>query len=224
MQLSLNGKKLPVQQPNDKKRATWKVFLQPGANLLQVTAVHKGVRVTDQTTIEYRLLPKELRKDWDGSPLAVNVGSASQYIDPAGEVWVDDRPYTSGSFGHIGGKLSWFNRKEVITHTQDEPLFYSFQDSIQAYRFDVPDGHYRITLRFAEPAMDSKVKRHFTVGVASAPALRWEYPGSTAIALSQAWSKTLVAEATNNKGIQVDFYAQQGNTLLNGIRIERINE
>ena len=83
--------------------------------------------------------------------LAVNVGSNAQYADDEGIVWLEDRPYAPGSFGYVGGTRGLLAREIVITDTRQTPLYSTYRAGLSAYRFDVPDGEYAVTLLFAEP-------------------------------------------------------------------------
>ncbi|PRD49307.1 malectin domain-containing carbohydrate-binding protein [Sphingobacterium haloxyli] len=93
----------------------------------------------------------------------VNSGGPA-YTDRFEQHWMADQPYTN----EVGwGSISWADSYEDISSTfasqrrifdpikgvADWPLFQTFRYGLDklAYRFDVPDGKYRVELYFAEP-------------------------------------------------------------------------
>lgn len=216
--LTINGVKQKNQTVNDMKKASWKVNFKDGLNTVVATSNINGKAVSDQVVITYKAYNAKLTTL--PNPLCVNVGSAAQYADPAGNIWIEDREYQKGSFGYVGGKAKNFDRKDPIMHTQDEPMYYSYMDSLSAYKFDVPDGQYRVTLFMAEPSKIGVGERVFSVKVngetvAKDIDLKKEY------GFAEAASKSFVAKAANGNGIEIKFEFIKGNAVLNGIAIER---
>lgn len=85
--------------------------------------------------------------------LAVNVGSNCSYTSPVSRLtWVEDREYTPGSWGRIGGKDKSYTSE--IKGTEDNPLFQTEARNIKGYRFDVPDGEYELELGFADNSLN----------------------------------------------------------------------
>ena len=93
----------------------------------------------------------------------VNSGGPA-YTDSFGQKWMADQPYTE----HTGwGSVSWADNYDDITSvfasqrrifdpikgTANWPLFQTFRYGLDqlAYRFDVPNGTYRVELFFSEP-------------------------------------------------------------------------
>jgi hypothetical protein len=77
----------------------------------------------------------------------VNAGGA-QYTDSTGKVWLADQAYTPGSWGYVGGQA--YATTHAISGTLDPTLYQSERFAMSAYRFDVPNGRYQVTLRTAE--------------------------------------------------------------------------
>ena len=215
--LTVNGKSIGTKKPNDINKVSWQVQLQDGAN--EITASAKtGTRIyTDHLTIGYKAYDADLRGQ---QSIAINTGSNAQYLDAAGLVWIEDRPYHAGSFGYTGGTPKAFDRKDVIMNTDDEPMYYSYLDSIQSYRFDVADGRYRLTFCFAEAQRIGRGERVFDVVVNGETVVSGLDLAATA-GFAQAVVKTIVTTARNGGGVQVRFVAAKGNPVLNGIRLER---
>lgn len=92
----------------------------------------------------------------------VNCGGPS-YTDSFGQQWLADQTYDStaawGSYSWADdyGISSFFASQrrtfDPIKGTSDWPLFQTFRYGLDqlAYRFDVPDGKYRVELYFSEP-------------------------------------------------------------------------
>ena len=217
--LQVNGASLQTQNVNDLKRATFQVNLRDGANQLTATSKINGKTVIDNLTILYKAYDPQL-KEFSGS-LSINAGSNAQYTDPSGNVWIEDRPYAAGGFGYTGGHFKVFDRKDVIKNTDHEPMMYSYLDSLSGYRFDVPDGKYQVTLYLAEPAKLNKGDRVFSVSinneeVISRLDLTEQYGFATTVV------KTIVVNAKNGAGVQVQFSSVKGNAVLSGIQLEKV--
>jgi beta-galactosidase len=214
--LSVNGIVQKSQAVNDLKRATWKVVLKDGSNLITATTKINGRTITDNFTIEYRAYDAKLATF--SKHLSINTGSDAQYVDPSGNVWIEDRAYQPGSFGYTGGQFKNLDRKDVIKNTVHEPMLYSYLDSVQGYRFDVPDGDYRITLSFAEPSRLKKGDRVFSVTANDQAVIR-ELDLADEYGFATATTKTFIVKAINGEGVQLRFIPQKGNAILNGIQI-----
>ncbi len=220
--LSLNGKTISTAKCNDINKCSWQVQLQPGKNIVIATAKKGKLLFTDQVEIYYSGYAANLR---DASQpfqsLSINVGSVSQYQDASNNVWVADHPYQKDGFGRIGGNIRNFDRKDVLLGTEDEPLLYSFADSLQSYQLDVPDGQYEVTLAFAEPDRLQKGDRVFDVIINDQPVL-------SAVDLTAQYGfaraatfKSVVTAA--GKGITIRFNPLKGAAILNGLRINKLN-
>jgi hypothetical protein len=83
------------------------------------------------------------------TPLLVNAGGAS-YTDTSGRLWQADQAYTAGGWGYVGGQK--YSYAIPINGTDDDKLYQSehYWNESGSYIFDVPNGTYRITLKFAE--------------------------------------------------------------------------
>jgi hypothetical protein len=82
----------------------------------------------------------------------VDCGSDSDYVERLGRRWLADREYTPGSWGYFGWKPVWSTGR-AIEGTDDDGMYQSQRfgngGSVRYY-FDVPNGSYRVELRFAE--------------------------------------------------------------------------
>jgi hypothetical protein len=86
-----------------------------------------------------------------GSVVRVNVGGPS-YRDKEGLMWEGDRGYHRGSWGCANLPATDVMRTtDVVSGTDDPLLFQTIRVGEEiVYRFDVPNGTYRVRLLFAE--------------------------------------------------------------------------
>ena len=99
----------------------------------------------------------------------VNAGGAT-YTNANGDVFATDRPYGAGPFGYLGAS-SIRTTKSAIDGTDDDPLYQAMRQGMTGYSFDVPDGRYRVDLRFAEIVAKKAGARVFTVSIEGQPVL-----------------------------------------------------
>ena len=78
-----------------------------------------------------------------------------------GTAYVADQAFDTGGFGYVGGTEE--STTEPIEGTDDDALYQNVRSGMEAYRFTVPEGHYRVTLRFAELSADADFERVFDV-------------------------------------------------------------
>ena len=78
----------------------------------------------------------------------VHAGSAVAYVDSQGLTWSPDRSYVDGSWGYTTGAAR--SSTTVVANTVDDPLYQKWRELRGEYRFTVPNGAYRVTLKFAE--------------------------------------------------------------------------
>jgi hypothetical protein len=82
-----------------------------------------------------------------GATVRVNAGGG-RYVDSAGGVWEADQLYVAGSWGYLDGGT--YATTDAIANTSDPVLYQSERFNMTGYRFDVPNGRYRVTLKLAE--------------------------------------------------------------------------
>jgi beta-galactosidase len=174
--------------------------------------------------------------------LAVNVGSNCFFIDPINNTtWFPDQEYKMGGFGYVGGEVfrsseTRIGHQSEVNLTRNVPLYQTFRFGLTDYKFDVADGEYEVELHFSD--LESKNQKsiydvndkednikeisEFNVSVndnkvleSFSPAL--QYGGLNAIV------KTFVVTSKQHKGLSISFESVKGNTLLNAIKIRRLN-
>lgn len=217
--LSANGKSLGTKKPNDIKKITWDVPLKDGDNILIATG-KKGKRIIqDQVVVDMDYYSTDLtNEDEPFTQLMVNVGSNAQFIDDSEVIWIEDRPYEKGSFGHIGGTPTFFGRKDIIRGTQKEPLYYTYQDSLSGYKFDVPQGKYEVVLHFIEPEVLEVGDRVFDIIINNKIVIN-DFDLYAEAGFGWAINKKYIVAVEGEEGINIKFNYQVGAPLLNGIEI-----
>lgn len=239
VELFLNNVSLGVKVISNNK-AVWEVPFAQGMNQLEARGVRNGVVCKDASTVHFTFQPGDVRKIDDAFELGVNVGSNCFFTDDAsGFTWLPDQPYKPGSWGYVGG-VEFTNTpgrigiQTAIIATHNVPLFQTMRAGMEAYKFDVPDGQYEITLGFAEPgakpefiindigydANKTKDNSVFDVSINGVAKLKdlnllETYGAVTAV------EKKYIIDVKNNTGVTVNFRSVKGPALLSAIKIKR---
>jgi len=110
----------------------------------------------------------------------VNTGGPA-FIDANGLYYLADKQYKSGSWGYVeSGTSTYVNASAVIKNASgipvaDQTLYQTerYKGAAYSYRFDVPNGLYQVTLKFAEiyPPTCNLGARIFNVIIENNPAL-----------------------------------------------------
>ncbi|MEV4351043.1 glycoside hydrolase family 2 TIM barrel-domain containing protein [Actinoplanes sp. NPDC049596] len=147
VELFHNGKSLGEKPTDSIGHVSWMVSFTDGRNRLHA----RGGRLTDDATVHFTYHAPQPTPAFHR--LSVSAGAIVQYVDPDGTVWLEDREYTPGGWGAVTGDFTggygWM-KNNWVDGTDEDPLYQTYRKGMTAYRFDVPDGRYRVTLRFAE--------------------------------------------------------------------------
>jgi hypothetical protein len=85
------------------------------------------------------------------------------YVDQAGDTWPADRAYGQGGWGYGGGIARWSSN--AVSGTEDDDLYRAYRESPGSYRFDVDNGDYAVTLRFAEFVVNKASSRRMRITI-----------------------------------------------------------
>jgi beta-galactosidase len=226
VEMFLNGKSLGVKTV-DKYCATFRVPFVNGENLLELKSIGSSSPLTDYLRVNFEMQPYALSETKTAfHEMAVNCGSYCFLNNDKQNnfLWLPDKEYTKGSWGYIGG--SYYKRNNdilgtpyTIFNTDLNPLFQTKLVGLNAYRFDVPDGEYELTLCWAIYPGENSV---FDVNINHQQMIqnldfKKQYGVCKAVSIRY---RVLVSDS---KGLQVDFVPKEGKAFLNGVSLRKVN-
>ena len=246
VELSLNGKSIG-KNPVIDNIAQFNVPFINGLNRLVALAESEIGIISDQQKIDFRAIPFNLKDNKNPfTEINVMLGSKRYFEDKTESViWIPEKEYTSGSWGYIGGKPYEKRTKYGsqpasdldILGTNNDPVFQTMRVGIEAFKMDVPDGEYTVSLYFAELQSNKEReasvyslgndgltenfdKRIFDIDINELNLvqnldLTKEYGEHRAVV------KKFIVEVSNGEGISVNFEKKVGEPILNAIRIYR---
>jgi beta-galactosidase len=183
------------------------IHLQPGSNDLRATADIGGTAVTD--SLQWTL---------SGTPSVVRIKSG----DLSGSVAADHQRYGSDMY-FSGGEGKGVNKpdtpddKRIEVAAPDPRLYDSFREGAFSYRVPVPNGRYRIILKFAEPAAGAG-ERLFDVLVNGKPVLKRFDIAAAADGKLRAVDKSFQANAQQG-ALLIEFRPVKGAALVSALSI-----
>jgi beta-galactosidase len=222
--LYVNGKSVGKKKTNGIAKATWKVLLKDDKNKIIANAVVNKKLVTDTSFISYKMYDTLLNnfesiQNTDRT-LRINCGSNAQYMDNDKNIWIEDKPYSKGSFGYTTASPSFISLKGKITNTNKTPLLYTYLNDVKSYRLDMPDGDYEIELFFAEPEFHEAGKRVFDVLINNNKVLT-DFDLNKEASYCEAVTKKFIVVYQNNEGIEIKFDNKKGKAIINGIAVRK---
>jgi beta-galactosidase len=221
IELYLNGKSLGVKSVDTSKILEWEIEFEFGNNTLEARGKYNDIEYSDRVEILFKALPATLRNASSSfDELAVNVGATNQYIDEGGCVWESDRPYANDGWGFIGGDARNYGKSEAILNTDEDPVYQTFREGLQAYCFDVPGGDYEIELRFVEYSIKNSGERVFDVQFNN-KILFENLDLVKQFGYLHAGSRIFIVHIDQKQGLEIRFDSKLGKTVLSGIRIKK---
>jgi len=243
VQFTVNNQIIGVKTIENGK-AEFDVPLTSGTNKLEVSGIENQINIEDFQLLNVEIIPANLKNDkLKFKQIHINVGAHFDFTDTQGNVWLTDQEYTAGSWGYVGGKVfksGWLvGTGKDIFGTDEDPLFQTQMDSIQAYKLDVPDGNYEITFCFAELlsskemetllynlGSDAQNKQKLTNRIFSISANGKTVLDKLNIAQQNGEQRaaihTVIFTVTGGKGLELKFLPIQGNPILNGLKVRKI--
>lgn len=237
--LSVNGEHAADVTPVDYQEEV-QVNLREGTNVIEVFSDSK---VLDRIEIENKIIPKEFNFS-NNIDIAVNVGSEASFFDTKNQVlWIADQHYNHNRWGSIGGKkyitegfLSKPGISKNINGTVNDPLFQTFNEGIDSYYFEIPNGVYQLSLLFQEyqePNSDQSVvynlnqisensinnqERIFDI-YANGQMIKSNLNILNEVGSLNALQLDFEIPLEGGKGLKIDFKPLSGKPILSGIRI-----
>jgi len=217
--------------------AEFELALEEGKH--SIKAISGEATHTRNLEVKYR---ENLISNIGKQPISVNVGSHSDFIDEeTGEIWISDQAFSENSFGFVGGKVFQQSKDKFngtaanIKLTEKEPLFQTMREAMEAYKFEVPAGKYKISLLMTEPNRSASTESIYNLGsdekksstetrifdifingrlVEKELNLAAEYGILHAVELNY--------EVTTDDNIEIIFSSKSGKPILSGIRLEKL--
>jgi beta-galactosidase len=232
LQLSCNGKVITPTSNGDGKFIFNVPFKEGNNNLFCKSGDGK---LSDVLNVHYSFIDSSniaTNKSW--RQLNFDVGQSRTFFTDtkSGEQWLPGKKYSKGSWGFVDGEVwnkwpspSWNGIREgihkPIANTNNETLYQTFVEGLTAWKADLPDGRYRVKLLLCEPftpAQRNNVDRMMDISLNGELLmanlnLEKNYGVLSAVDLE----KELTIK--NGKGLNIEFSATSGKTILNGISI-----
>lgn len=99
----------------------------------------------------------------------LHAGGAA-YTDVSGGLWSADQAYSPGGFGYVSGTS--YSTVNSIAATSDPGLYQSMRQFPGLnYKFTLPNGMYRVTLKFAELYFTAPGQRVFNASIQGSPVI-----------------------------------------------------
>lgn len=221
VELLHDGKSLGVQNIGNGRVAVWDVPFHDGRNdIVAVGQDTAGRRVQDEVKIAFAYNAPQLSDpSVPFDRLALSAGAIVQYTDPDELVWIEDREYTEGSWGAVGGTSGLAG--EWTNGSSEDPLYQTYREGMSAYKFAVPDGHYEVRLRFADPTVTSPGERVFTVRLGDT-VLSQNLDLVAVAGPSAAYDIVGNSEVIDGQGLVVAFEGSTGLPVVSGIDVRKL--
>jgi beta-galactosidase len=210
--LAINGRDLG-ETPCADGICLWPgVHLASGRNELRASATIGGSAIEDA-----------LIWSLSGSERVVRIkaGDISGYVAKSGERYGSDMYFDGGSAVGINPPDT-APESRIAVHADDPVLFDSAREGSFVYRIPLPDGHYRVTLRFEEAVATAAGQRLFDVTVNGRPGLSnvdvYQAAAGRLIGVTRS-----VDAATDQGAIELGFHARRGKAMVSAIDVTPVD-
>lgn len=199
----------------------------------------------DVINVNFTLFPKVLSAGF--REINVMLGTQRYFEEKeTATLWIPEKPYEAGSWGFIGGealrpktRFGTLPAAEInILGTSLDPLFQTQRVGIEAFKADVPPGKYAVYLYWADlSASENDEAIPYNLGndsirektgesvmdvfINGVKALDAYNPAAEA-GLHRAVIKKIETDVSE-EGLTLNFKSRKGNTILNAIKILKIN-
>ncbi len=141
--------------------------------------------------------------------------------DSLGQTWAADAPYAPGGAGYVDGVAT--TMLVPMAQTADVALYQTERYGLAAYKFDVPNGDYSVTLSFAENYFTAANKRLFDVKIGNDTVLANFDIFKAAGGSSRLYERSYTV-AVRNSQIVVTFTNRKGSPTIQAISVEAITQ
>lgn len=150
----------------------------------------------------------------------VNAGGSA--YTSGGQQWAADKAYQLYSWGNSGGYT--YSTGAAIAGATDDTLYQSerwWSGSGGNFRFDVANGQYQVTLKFAEIYYSAAGQRIFDVRLEGALALGAFDPYQAAGSKNRAVDRTFTVDVADGQ-LNIDFVARKGAPKISAIAVQAV--
>ncbi|MFR9602732.1 MAG: glycoside hydrolase family 2 TIM barrel-domain containing protein [Rikenellaceae bacterium] len=242
--LSVNGVEMGVAKVVD-NCATFEAEYKHGENIISASAVIDSKPFTATEVVNFDIVPKDLKSDKiPFTQMSVMMGSKRYYEERKAETcWIPEQEYSSGSWGYVGGEAvrtktrygSLPNSDLNILGTEDDPIFQTQREGLEAFVADLPDGRYSVYLYLCElqsgkerealaynlgndAIVEDFEARVFDISIngikqISGLDIAQQYGSERAVV------KKFVVDVVDGQGLSVEFGKVLGEPILNAIKI-----
>jgi beta-galactosidase len=184
------------------------VHLRPGTNDLRATADIAGAVLSDSMQWTYSGTPSTVR---------IKSGDLTGYLTADGQRYGSDM-YFSGGEGKGVNPPDTPDNKRIEVAGPDPRLYNAFRQGTFSYRIPVPDGLYKITLKFEEPVAAAG-ERVFDVTVNGKQVLKRFDIAAVAGGPLKAIDRTVQARAREG-ALLIEFKPAKGQAVVSALAIE----
>jgi len=244
--LKVNGQSLGSQKTKEGS-TIFKVPFKNGNNIVEAFST-SNESVKDFASIHFTLYAPNLNSEkYPFDNIRISLGDQRQFTEELTQQnWLPEQAYAKGSWGYVGGQAYKmpgnpqipYGTNKLIKGTENDPIYQTQREGIEAFNFDVPDGKYELTLYFAEflsgntrealaynlaekSQKEEKAFRVFDVLVNGQLFLE-NFGNNNYLEPEKAVNMKTTIFVKDGKGLQVDFKQKTGKTILNGIELKRI--
>jgi beta-galactosidase len=187
----------------------WKaVHLDPGGNVVKATASISGQFLSDSVQWTYSGKPDAVR---------IKTGDLTGYTTPDGLRFGSDVYFTGGEAKGINPPDT--KEKDLVgVADANGRLLDRYREGDFAYAIPLPDGRYKVTLRFAEPSAAAG-ERRFDVRCNGSPVLRDVDVNADAGGILKAYARSFTAKSRDGM-LNLEFRATKGKALLSALEVE----
>jgi beta-galactosidase len=206
--LSLNGSDVGAASCSEGICLWRAVHLQAGSNELRVTADIGGIAVSDSLRWTFAGKPGEVR---------IKAGDLTGYVAADRQRYGSDMYFTGGE-GKGVNPPDTAAEKRVSVEAADARLYDSYRVGQFSYRVPVPNGKYKVMLRFVEPTATAAGERVFDVSVNGKRLLKQLDVLCAAGGKLKGVEKTVQAAARDGELI-IEFQPLKGDAVVSSIAI-----
>lgn len=195
----------------------------PGIYRFEVQMIRDGVMIFGETKTVYIQVVEPYK-------VSVNCGG-SAYTDSHGVVWSADQAYSQGSWGYSGttsalsttNGISFFPYYEYKTDYIEQESYRSYRKGDAfSYKFDVPNGTYRVSLGISELEKTAAGQRLFGMKIEDKDV--WHYFDAYLHLFHQYYADYTELEIPVSDGqLNLNFTGNVSQAIINAIKIERLN-